>query len=213
MINRVWYASYGSNLLRRRFMCYIQGGTPEGTKTEFKGCLDSSPPQDMAQIIIPHQLYFAERSSTWQNGGVAFIKWCRDVHAGALGRMYLIKPEQFAQVVRQENAHEPDDNTIKIDFVTTISTGATQLQARWYSRIMYLGTNQGYPIFTFTATRPDEDIILNPPSVEYLQTIIKGIQETYAFSDEKIFSYIKNLEGVKNQINAEKILNIIRATK
>jgi hypothetical protein len=27
----VWYAGYGSNLLRRRFDCYIKGGKPEGS--------------------------------------------------------------------------------------------------------------------------------------------------------------------------------------
>ena len=27
---QVWYASYGSNLARDRFLCYLEGGRPKG---------------------------------------------------------------------------------------------------------------------------------------------------------------------------------------
>ena len=70
----VWYASYGSNLLRRRFMTYIQGGTPEGAAEGQVGCTDPTPPLDDRPVRIPHRLFFAGRSVKWENGGVAFIE-------------------------------------------------------------------------------------------------------------------------------------------
>jgi len=36
----VWYAVYGSNLLRKRFDCYIQGGKPKGAAKDYPGCRD-----------------------------------------------------------------------------------------------------------------------------------------------------------------------------
>src|SRR6185312_10705420 len=41
----VWYAGYGSNLLRRRFDCYIKGGKPEGSKKTYSGCRDKNDPR------------------------------------------------------------------------------------------------------------------------------------------------------------------------
>jgi hypothetical protein len=40
---RIWYASYGPNLQRKRLMCYI-GGTPEGSAKGNAGCRDKSEP-------------------------------------------------------------------------------------------------------------------------------------------------------------------------
>ena len=33
----VWYLSYGSNLLEERFLCYIEEGTPPGSKSFHSG--------------------------------------------------------------------------------------------------------------------------------------------------------------------------------
>ena len=50
--NLVWYACYGSNLLKKRFLCYIQGGKIEGCKKSYFGCDDKSPPIDVENILI-----------------------------------------------------------------------------------------------------------------------------------------------------------------
>ncbi|MCK5561840.1 MAG: hypothetical protein KAJ51_14670, partial [Thermoplasmata archaeon] len=176
------------------------GGTPEGTNQQYKGCSDNCLPIEDKQIIIPYQLYFSKHSSIWEDSGVAFIKWQKNQHAHTLGRMYLIKQEQFVEVVRQENASEPNDHSIEIDIEATISNGFSNIQANWYSRIVYLGVKSEHPIFTFTAKWPDEKITLNPPGEKYLKTIIRGIKETYQLPQEKILDYVKNLPGVKNQI-------------
>src|SRR6202011_4779241 len=55
---RVWYASYGSNLKRKRFMCYIKGGTPEGSAKRNEGCRDKSEPTESRPISLNFTLYF-----------------------------------------------------------------------------------------------------------------------------------------------------------
>ena len=70
----VWYASYGSNLCEDRFLCYIKGGMPQGSKKMHLGCSDKTAPRATQNIIINRALYFAKEYSSWGKGGVAFIK-------------------------------------------------------------------------------------------------------------------------------------------
>jgi hypothetical protein len=55
----VWYAVYGSNLLRSRFDCYIQGGKLKGATKEYAGCRDKTPPRDARRVMLAHSIYFA----------------------------------------------------------------------------------------------------------------------------------------------------------
>ncbi|MDP7265807.1 MAG: hypothetical protein QGH39_09665 [Candidatus Thermoplasmatota archaeon] len=185
----VWYASYGSNLLRERFMCYIKGGRPEGSTTTYKGCTDKQPPLRDKRITIPHELYFAKESDTWENKGVAFIRSTKDSDAKTLGRMYLITREQFTQVVRQENGRDPGHKSIQIDFESTVNNGESLIPIRcWYGRIIYLGDADNEPIFTFTAKREEDKI---EPGMKYLSMIKKGLKEAYGISNEEIASYLR----------------------
>jgi hypothetical protein len=73
-VKLVWYASYGSNLKRARFMCYIKGGTPPGGAKPNKGCFrDKTDPIEIRQISLNYELYFAGQSGTWGNGGVLVL--------------------------------------------------------------------------------------------------------------------------------------------
>lgn len=209
MVNLVWYASYGSNLYKDRFLCYIRGGRPEGAAKTFTGCTDRSPPIKNKPIIIPHELYFAKSSDIWQGGGVAFIKSNRDDNVRTLGRMYLITDEQFVQVVRQENALEVEDSAIQLDFEEIIRTGQAVIKGNWYSRVSFLGDDEGYPIFTFTSSEADDEIVPNAPSEKYLKTIIKGIKETYELTDAGIVEYLVDVEGIKGRIEEEVLIQWI----
>jgi hypothetical protein len=209
MQDLVWYASYGSNLLRSRFLCYILGGIPDGTVQEYVGCTDKTEHKDDKQIIIPHSLYFSKSSRIWEDGGVAFIKAEEDENVKTLGRMYLITSEQFVQVVRQENGRSPHDSSIEIDIEKTIIHGESSIQVSWYSRIVYLGTEAGHPIFTFTGGLADSEIVVNAPGEKYLITIIRGIQETYELSDPEIVDYLVDLDGIQGRINVEKISKLV----
>jgi hypothetical protein len=108
-VKLVWYASYGSNLKRERFVCYIKGGTPKGSAKRNEGCRDKSEPAESRPISINGEIYFAGQSRPWGNGGVAFIRENSE-QGSTLGRKYLITEEQFNDVVMQENSKEPDGN-------------------------------------------------------------------------------------------------------
>lgn len=98
--NQIWYASYCSNLLAERFHCYIRGGCPKGSNKTYQGCRDKTLPIDNEEVYINSELYFAMKSSTWDNGGVGFIKVDFNPKPVTLGRMYLITKEQFIDVVK-----------------------------------------------------------------------------------------------------------------
>jgi hypothetical protein len=210
MNDKVWYASYGSNLLRSRFMCYIQGGSPEGAAKQYDGCTDKSAPENDRPITIPHELYFSQSSGIWEGKGVAFIKSERNDDVETLGRMYLITREQFVQVVRQENGVGPDDLSLNIDFDETLSNGEAIISGEmWYGRIIYIGDKEGYPILTFTSPGIDKNIVPNAPGEKYLTTIIRGILEIYTKSNDEINNYFLRTKGIKDSIPASIIQRII----
>ena len=124
---------------------------------------------------------------------MAFIKAGKNEQVKTLGRMYLITREQFIEIVGQENALEPNEPSIRIDFRTTVAQGESLINANWYSRIIYLGEESAYPIFTFTGGWPDSDIEYNTPGEKYLQVIKKGIGETYNWPEDRISEYIDGL--------------------
>lgn len=191
-------------------MCYITGGRPEGATKNYIGCTNKTPPKKEKTIKIPHDLYFAKRSSIWENGGVAFIKSEKNEQFKTLGRMYLITDEQFISVVRQENARLPEDKTIDIDFEKTMADGQSMINDGWYRRIIYLGKRDEYPIFTFTGGWKDAEIELNPPGERYLKTIIKGIIEAYDLDSNYILRYLVSMMGIKGFIDTERLIKWIQ---
>lgn len=189
----VWYASYGSNLLKSRFMCYIKGGTPIGSSKREVGCKDKTPPLKDKPITIPHELYFAEHAKRWEEKGVAFIdtKKSTSKRAQTLGRMYLITKEQFEDVVAQENGVR-----LKIDFKKVISKKSLVLADSWYGNILYLGSEHGEPIFSFTSPKPMSKATFNEPSKKYLRVIAMGLKQTYKMTSHEIFKYLLKKQGV-----------------
>lgn len=199
--NQVWYASYGSNLLEDRFNCYIQGGQPKGSNNIYKGCTDKTLPTESEEIYIKSELYFANKSKSWNGSGVGFIKTDFNENKSTLGRMYLITQEQFVEVVKQETNNNSDLN---IDFEKAKKSGSIIFRKKsWYGNLLYLGEQNGNPIFTFTNERNLNDKI-NAPNKEYLSMIISGIKETYNLSDLEIKEYLEEIEGIKgNPIEKE----------
>lgn len=84
----VWYACYGSNINRTRFMRYING------------CRDTTPPVEDRPFTFPHNIYFAKSSKQWDCCGVAFLDDSKQ--GSAYGRIYKITREQYEQVKEQE---------------------------------------------------------------------------------------------------------------
>lgn len=86
----VWYAAYGSNINKNRFMQYINS------------CSDKSAPIEDMPYIIPYELYFASISRTWDHKGVAFIN--DNKYGVTLGRVYKITMSQFLEIQSMEGS-------------------------------------------------------------------------------------------------------------
>lgn len=83
----VWYACYGSNLSKERFMMYINE------------CKDKTPPVEDRPFVFEHNIYFAKYTKTW-GGAKAFLD--DSVPGIAYGRIYKITREQYTDIKRQE---------------------------------------------------------------------------------------------------------------
>lgn len=84
----VWYACYGSNINRERFMRYIVR------------CSDTTPPVEDRPYAFAHPVFFGGHSAIWENKGTAFLDvWSE---GAALGRIYKITEEQYREEKRYE---------------------------------------------------------------------------------------------------------------
>lgn len=186
-IKKIWYASYGSNLLLKRFSCYIAGGTPQGAQRDYAGCTDKTLPEANKPITIPAELYFARKSKTWHGGGVAFIEPTSKLTSKTLGRMYLITAEQFTEVVKQEIRLTED---LYIDLDELVEKGFLILNEHsWYNKLLFLGYEDGYPILTFTNKNYLKNEI-NAPNEYYVKMISEGLKETYGMTEIEVEEYL-----------------------
>jgi hypothetical protein len=219
----VWYAAYGSNVCQERFLCYVRGGTPHGSKRNYVGCHDNSVPRDARRIMIPHRLFFAGSASGWGGKGMAFVRSERE--GRSFGQMYLITFPQFDQLIQQEQGVEkPSETPIcpPLAYITAHESCFTNKgnpsvpsdpkRKLRYGRILNLGTEDKYPVLTFTAVGPDCKITPAEPSREYLQTIARGIRETFAaVCSEQMCEYFLDCAGVRGKIPKETLLNWLSA--
>lgn len=159
----IWYACYGSNLLKERFMYYIGGGVCRFNGTRYRGCTDQSEPLDDRPCIVKHELYFGNSSSKWDDGGVAFLNKVRNENVLTLGRMYLISEDQFKEVQEQEGLG-------------------------WYNEVLDLGMEDGVPVKSFTHSSL---FSRNIPSEKYIGVVKAGISESYpGKSSREIIDYL-----------------------
>ena len=212
MPDHVWYASYGSNLLRERFMAYIQGGRAPGSSLEQIGCADPTPPAQDHGILILHPLFFADSAPQWEDGGVAFVRAEKDEGAKTLGRMYLVSDEQFEDVVLQENGYRSLSVDLGMDLQKTVEDGTSQLRSGRYGTILHLGDQDGFPIFTFTAPLTSVDPPLNAPGPRYLSVIARGLAETFGLSPQGILEYLRDVPGVRDRISEGELTRIVGQT-
>jgi hypothetical protein len=200
----IWYACYGSNLSYDRFMCYIKGGTPEGSSKQHQGCSDKTPPQKFKKLIIRHELFFSGKSTSWGGGGVAFVDPAETQNLITCCKTYLITQQQFEDVFRQENDLSPGS---QIDFsqIFNQKTSAV-IENVWYPKIIFLGYKENFPVFTLTCNSS----LLEPskPSQEYLKTIIKGLKEI-KLQNSAIINYLSAKKGIKEFYSAAEIQTLV----
>lgn len=112
----VWYACYGSNLSKERFMKYI------------RCCTDKTPPSEDRPFLFRHPIYFAKSASNWQNGGKAFLD---DSSVGmTYGRAYKITRDQYEEIKQFEGADYTKNLSLgEIDGIPVYSFTDTQKNA------------------------------------------------------------------------------------
>jgi len=125
------YAAYGSNLLKERFMFYIEGGVYRGKL--YIGGAYKSEPEDLGYMYVPYRLYFAKKSPRWDNMGVAFLSCKKESNSDyhAVVRLWKISETQFKDIQEQEG---------KI----------------WYNKTLFLGEKDGLEIKTITGCWKEE---------------------------------------------------------
>ncbi|CAN6225983.1 unnamed protein product [Urochloa humidicola] len=208
----VWYASFGSNMWKPRFLCYIQGGKAEGMSIPCCGSRDTSSPKETMWKTVPHRLLFG-RSSTpcWGTGGVAFLNPEINYNEKSYVCMYKITLEQFNDILFQENrlvledgkdgnVVYPDSPLIGSSEVEFMSSNKAihlePIKDSWYSNVLYLGDEDGLPILTMTCPSSDieryksGELPLAPPSKTYSATLIKGLVEGEQLDADEAANYI-----------------------
>lgn len=171
----VWYASYGSNLLRERFEAYLLGGSVDGLDRTYPGGAGTRPASADRPLVLPGRLRFALDAPAWGEGGVAF--WDPDGDGpGVLARAWRVRLQQYLEVVHLENggtsrAAAPWPESVLRD-------GEALLGGSWYGRLVLAGHLDGEPVLTFT--HPDPGALLaRAPSHRYAEVVARGLVETF----------------------------------
>jgi hypothetical protein len=213
---RVWYASYGSNLHRDRFLNYIKGGQPEGSSRTYDGCTDDTEPAgDIPIRFAGARPHFALTSRVW-HGGIAFIDAQKGESAHGLGRAYDIAIDQFDEVVAQENGQSTlAANPVSLD--EALATGRSEIGNGSYETILHIGDYEGAPVLTFTAPFSTREaltgtghitrkpvgqttpvrmpVMTNKPSPAYLRMIGSGLAETFGMDETAQADYLRGCPG------------------
>ena len=167
-MNYVWYACYGSNISRMRFMNYINR------------CSDTTPPVEDRPYEFEHPVFFAGQSRTWSNKGTAFLDI--NTNGSALGRIYKITEEQYQDV--------------------------SWLEGRRYRNRIEFTSLEGLPVVSFTCFEREDRAV---PSLDYFNTIVEGLKETYpAFRESAITE--KLINGILSE-DEIKVLDCLRESE
>lgn len=106
-MNDIWYACYGSNLCKYRFLAYLTGRTyvNNGHIIVQEGCTDKTFPKEDSLFVSDYKLIFAGTYAKWNNGGVCFLDISRHMKIPqTILRLYKISFNQFLEIIAQENS-------------------------------------------------------------------------------------------------------------
>lgn len=208
-MNMLWYAAYGSNVNRDRFMEYITGGTSRYTGLKMSGCRNKEAPIRDYALALNRELYFARMADAW-GGAVAFVQPAPS-KSQTLGRAYLITEEQFLDVASQENGRRPGDKEMGFDYAYAEKNEVSFFHRSdpsrpagqgglWYGRVLRVGTRESWPVFTMTAEWEGYADV-NPPSRSYVKCIADGIRQLGKISEAALVEYFLGKVGVRERIS------------
>lgn len=205
----VWYLSYGSNMYRERFLCYIKGEQYKDCARPEQGCRDNTLPKDERSVRINNDLFFTKERSKWGEGGVAFVSRLKGEQANTFAKMYLITREQFEDVVKQENNIKVSQD-IGIDYDLVNLEGEQLLfEDKWYGAVLKVNEVDGIPVYTFTL--PEEPEYYVKPCDAYLKSIITGIKLSFGDISEEILQSFAGLGGIEEEYSVQELRGIIES--
>jgi hypothetical protein len=199
---QVWYASYGSNLSRDRFLCYLRGGRPEGASRTYPGARNQSPPQGDRALTLPGEMFFAWESPTW-SGGIAFYD--AEAAGTTLARAYLLTEQQFADVAAQEMHRPPGAD---LDLSQVLEHARHEIGPGRYEALHLVGELDGAPVLTFTTPDPTA-LQRNSPVRAYLRMIVAGLREAHGLSDGELTAYLVARPGIQPDWDAARLAELV----
>ena len=201
---QVWYAAYGSNLAEDRFLCYVRGGRPSGSKVKLQGCRDKTLPVESRGARLPLRPFIAGRSKSWDGHGVAFVgtRWRRDESTHV--RIWLVRKSQLEDIVAQENGLQ--SGAISIDSMELSRDHHWDLRIKGkYPRIIRVGTVDSRPVVTCTTADPSLQRRPNAPASAYLGWMAKGLREL-SWTDDEIANYLFGIRGInRTSVNTDAV--------
>ncbi len=205
----VWYAAYGSNVARERFLRYLQGGPiPRTTNGQHQeSARDQSPPSADQPFAIDRTLFFAGQSVRWGGGGVAFLDADTKPDTPTLGRAWRITLGQFEDVFRQENGL---DAVRKIDLERLVDHSRLDLAKRWYGRVEVVGQIDSLPVITLAT--PDPLAERRPAHISYLSIIADGLAESWSMDHGEAAQYLSALPGNADHHTEATLTQMLSAT-
>lgn len=156
----VWYAAYGSNLSRRRFLRYLTGGRADGSTFTEDGAPDATPPRKERRAELNHRLVFAGWSERW-NGATAHLDPEPDPTVRTLARLYLVTRHQLESIRAQEGAV--------------------------YELIACHAPVDGREVLAVTVADPGPP---GAPSPTYVDTMVRGLVESWHLDEEAARRYV-----------------------
>lgn len=202
----VWYAGFGSNLLRARLLAYLTGGTVRRSSDlqGEAGARDPSEPVASDHMWVHRPLLFAGTSKRWDGGGVAFLGPER-ADARAICRLYKVTLGQFEDIAKQENRSE---QLARVDLGSLIRVGQAEIYDSRYGLIVYLGRHaDGARILTITTAQAPA---INAPAAGYLATLAEGLGEFSTLTHDEIVDYLLGCPGVRPEWAAEQVSTLLR---
>nr|WSX52162.1 histone deacetylase [Streptomyces sp. NBC_00974] len=200
---RVWYASYGSNMHMDRLAAYLAGGRPRGATRTYPGCRDRRAPERSVAVELEGRLYFATESPVW-TGGRGFYD---PTAPGRMrGRAHLVTPGQLSDIAAQEMYEEPGAD---LDLTTVLRRGRDALGPGRYETLICPGTVEGIPLLTFTAPWTLRDVEPLMPSAAYLRYLAGGLLESGPWEEPDIADYLSACPGAAGNWTAAHVLELL----
>jgi hypothetical protein len=162
----------------------------------------------MVALTVPHRLYFSGSSRIW-GGSPAFIDTETAGDGHSLARAYLIRWDQFEDVVAQENGRpvapiEIDDHELEAGFCRGIGPGR-------YECLLCTERSDDVPVVTFTAPWTMRQAPVGCPSAGYLAMLIAGLRQAHALRDEELTEYLGTAPGCHQDVLAEALRMVPRS--